>query len=100
MSERIERIKKAVETSEKCRAKHIQSLHVKERFNEETVWEGIAETFDLQEHPKAKRAYAWERWGEPGDKREPEYTVVLGIPPVNSANDAIKAAIMAIWKSL
>ena len=55
------------------------------------------ETFDLLDHPTAKRAYAWERW-EPGE--EPRYTVVLGIPPVNSANDAVKAAIMAIVKQL
>jgi hypothetical protein len=97
VSERIERIKKAVEAKEHSRATHIQSLPVRERLSGETVWEGVVETFDLQNHPMTKRAYAWERW-EPGE--EPQYTVVLGIPPVNSASDAVKAAIMAVIKKL
>jgi len=97
VSERIERIKNAVEKRERCRAKHVQSLRVKEKWIEETVWDGVVETFDLLNHPTAKRAYAWER-RDPGE--EPPYTVVLGIPPVNSANDAVKAAIMAVVKHL
>ena len=86
-----------MEQRERCRAKDIQSLRVKEKWIEETLWDGVVETFDLLNHPTAKRAYAWEKW-EPGEK--PQYTVVLGIPPVNSANDAVKAAIMAIVKQL
>jgi hypothetical protein len=97
VSERIERIKNAVQQRERCRAKHVQSLRVKEKWIEETVWDGVVETFDLLDHPSAKRAYAWERW-EPG--KEPRYTVVLGVPPINSANDAVKAAIMAIVRDL
>lgn len=106
MIERIERIKQAVEHIEKCRATHIQSLVVKERVplskpelgvDTQMVWEGVIETFDLHDHSRAKRAYAWEL--PPSERNvEPNYTVVLGIPPVNSANDAIKAAIMAAWK--
>ena len=97
MSERIERIRNAVQQRERCRAKHVQSLRVKEKWLEEILWDGVVETLDLLDHPTAKRAYAWERW-EPGE--EPRYTVVLGIPPVNSANDAVKAAIMAVVKNL
>lgn len=71
---------------------HIESAVVKERFNDKTVWEGVVETFQLEPHPTAKRAYAWVR---PGDgKSEPEYTVALGIPPVNSAQDAVKVAVV------
>ena len=97
MSERIVRIKNAVQQREQCRAKHFQSLRVKENWLEETVWDGVVETFDLLDHPIAERAYAWERW-EPGE--EPRYTVVLGISPVNSANDAVKAAIIAVARNL
>lgn len=52
--------------------------------------QGIVETFDLEGHPTAKRAYAWKRQSDGG------YTVILGIPPVNSAMDAVKAAIAAL----
>lgn len=98
MSERIERIQRAVEQSEKCRATHVESLVTKERFFDAIVWEGVIETFKLQDHPTAKLAYAWERWKD-GRKEDPEYTVVLGIPPVNSPNDAVKAFVAAGAKS-
>ena len=100
MSERIERIKTAVELSEKCRATHVQSLVVKERLlNTIVVWEGVIETFKLHDHPTAKLAYAWEAWKD-GRKEEPEYPIVLGIPPVNSPNDAIKAYVAAGAKEM
>ena len=97
VSERIERIKNAVERREACRAKHIESLRVQEKWIEETAWDGVVETFDLLNHPTAKRVYAWERW-EPGE--EPRYTIVPCVAPVNSARDAVKAAIMAVVKKL
>lgn len=98
MSERIERIKKAVEQRERCRATHVHSVPVIEKHEAETVWGGVVETFDLEGHPTAKRAYAWER--QKDERGDAEFTVVLGIPPVNSANDAVKAAIMAILRSI
>ena len=97
MNERIERIKNAVEKREGCRAKHIESLRVQEKWIHEIAWDGVVETFDLLSHPTAKRVYAWERW-EPGE--EPRYTIVVSGPPVNSARDAVKAAIMAVVKKL
>ena len=97
MSERIERIKNAVEKREGCRAKHIESLRVQEKWIDEIAWDGVVETFDLLNHPTTKRVYAWERW-EPGE--EPRYTIVVSAPPVNSARDAVKAAIMAVVKKL
>ena len=98
VSERIERIKNAVERREGCQAKHIESLRVQEeKWIEETAWDGVVETFDLLNHPTAKRVYAWERW-EPG--KEPRYTIVPCVAPVDSARDAVKAAIMAVVKKL
>jgi hypothetical protein len=96
VSPRIERLKYAIEKKENCRAKHVQSLPIREKMESEVIWDGVVETFDLENHPTAKRAYAWER----GTGKEPEYKIVLGISPVNSANDAVKAAIMAKWKEL
>ena len=97
MSERIERIKNAVEKREGCRAKHIESLRVQEKWIDEIAWDGVVETFDLVNHPTTKRVYAWERW-EPGE--EPRYTIVPSVSPVNSARDAVQAAILAVVKKL
>lgn len=97
MSERIENLKLIVERSEGCRAKHVTSSVVREHYEGELefVWEGVVETFDLENHPKGiKRAYAWQGWNDE-EKREPHYKVVLGVPPVNSPEDAVKAAIVA-----
>jgi hypothetical protein len=52
------------------------------------VWEGAVEVFLLEGHPKAKRAYGWRNW-------EGDFTAVLEIPPVDSANTAVKVAIAA-----
>ena len=94
VSERIDRIKKALESKEKCHAAHVTSLLVSEQFEGKVIWEGIVETFDLHDHPTAKVAYGWERWRD-HEKADAEYTVVLGVPPINSAQDAVKAAIVA-----
>jgi hypothetical protein len=97
VSERIERIKNAVEKQESCRAKHIESLRVQEKWIDEVAWDGVVETFDLLNHPTTQRVYAWERW-EPGE--EPRYTIIPSVPPVNSARDAVQAAILAVVKKL
>ena len=100
MSERIDAIKQAVEKTEKCRATHVESVVVRDKYEGETVWEGVVETFQLHEHPRAKRAYAWRRRQGSGEKREDEFTVVIGVPPINSAQDAVRAAIVALYRSL
>ena len=38
------------------------------------------------------RAYAWEA---KNDKGETQYTTVLGLPPIKTARDAVKAAVVA-----
>ena len=50
MSERIERIKNAVEKQQGCRAKHIESLRVQEKWIDEIAWDGVVETLDLLNH--------------------------------------------------
>ena len=95
MSERIDNLKLLVERQHKCRATHVTSAPIKERLEGKgkVVWAGVVETFQLEGHPTAKRAYAWAR-PPSREHPEPEYTVVLGIPPVNSARDAVKVAVV------
>jgi hypothetical protein len=97
VSGRIERIKKAMESKEGCGSKHLRSIPIMEQFDGKTIWEGIVEMFELDNHPTANRAYAWERWRDE-QKSDAEYTVVLAVPPVNSAQDAVKAAIITFQK--
>ena len=91
MSERTENIAKAVENTAKCPASHLESVVVVETFRGQKMWEGVVEVFALNGHARAKRAYGWQT----GKGKEATYTAVLEIPPVDSPNTAVRAAIVA-----
>jgi len=91
MNEILKLIQQAVERAAECPSAHIESIPVLEVFRGQTVWEGVVEAFTLQGHPKAQRAYGWAYQ----DGKEARYVAVLEIPPVNSANTAVRAAIKA-----
>ena len=76
-------------------ATHVETVPVKETFQGQTVWEGDVEVFDVAGHPRAKRAYAWSV--DEGTPQE-RFTAVLEIPPVKSAQDAVKVSIVAELK--
>ena len=94
MSERIENIAKAVERAAECPASHLESVVVVEAFRGQTMWEGVVEIFALAGHAKAKRAYGWQT----GKGAEARFTAVLEIPPIDSANTAVRASIVATAK--
>jgi hypothetical protein len=73
-------------------ATHVRSEPVHETFRGETVWDGVVEVFAIRGHPKATTAYAWAHETDDAKRR---YVAVLGVPPVNSAQDAVRAAIAA-----
>jgi hypothetical protein len=91
VSERIDKLREAIETMHKCKARHVGSERVVEMFRGEVAWDGVVETFDIEGYPKAKRCYAWS-FVENG---QPQYTTVLEIPPVDSPQSAVKVAIAA-----
>src|SRR4029450_11949988 len=68
------------------------SIAVHETFEGKTVWQGVVEAFSLPTHPKAKKAYAWSYKNDAG---EVHHVAVLGVPPINSAYDAVRAYIVA-----
>jgi hypothetical protein len=73
-------------------ATHVKTVPVVETFNGQTVWEGEVEVFDLQDHPKASRVYAWSH--DTDDANNPRRTVtVLHIPPATSPLKAVQVSI-------
>lgn len=92
-TEDVEQLRLAVENQHEAFAKLVQVVPVHEGFQGQTVWEGIVHIFALDAHPTATRAYAWSSPIEGSPKRR-IYTV-LGVPPINSAADAVRAAIVA-----
>lgn len=75
----------------------VQSVPVRETFEGKTVWEGVVHVFDLADHPTATRAYAWSSPIEGSTKRR--FFAVLHLPPVDSPQAAVRAAIIAEQKS-
>ncbi|HWA24497.1 MAG TPA: hypothetical protein VG734_02400 [Lacunisphaera sp.] len=88
----LEEIRHAIKQLHGCDSKHVGTTPVKEVFKGQVAWEGEVETFDLAGHPKAKKAHAW---GYPNGRGGLEVVAVLEIPPVESPQTAVKAAIVA-----
>ncbi len=86
-------LQQAVERMYECKAVHIASETVVETFEGKTVWEGEVHHFVLAGHPTADRAYAWSSPIEGSTKRR--FFAVLHAAPVQSAPDAVRAAIVA-----
>jgi hypothetical protein len=93
-------LKRAVEAQHGSTATLVQSvpilertrLHTADGTREVTVWEGVVHVFDLADHPKATRAYAWSSERDDGKRR---FYAVLHMGPINGPADAVRAAIMA-----
>jgi hypothetical protein len=88
---KITKLKDAIRAMHGCESLHVESVPVKEVCEGQTAWRGTVEVFDLIGHPKAKRAYAWSY----GDGDQNKTIAVLGIPPVDSPESAVKVAIAA-----
>jgi len=90
MSEYIDNLSKAITAMHKCRCSHFGTEKVKEEFQGKDVWEGDVEIFQLEGHSQANVAYGW---GWMDEKEEIQYIGILNLPPIESAKDAVKAAI-------
>lgn len=90
-------LKRAVESQHGGMATLAQSIPVRETFDGKTVWEGVVHVFNLEDHPKAIRAYAWSSPIEGSDKRR--FFAVLHMGAIKSPQDAVRAAIVAAQRS-
>lgn len=88
----IDQLQTAVERMHDCKATYHKPVQINEEFQGQTVWTGTVHEFDV-DHPVAKTCYAWTATIEGSEKRK--FYTVLGAPPVNSAQDAVRAAIVA-----
>jgi hypothetical protein len=92
----IGRLQDVIRRLHGCESEHVSTVPVTEMFNSQIVWQGDVEVFTVRSHPQAQRCYAW---AYQGDDSKEHYTAVLELPPVKSAQDAVKAAIVAGFKN-
>ena len=72
-------------------------MPVKETFDGKTAWAGVVHVFNLEDHPKAARAYAWSSQAE-GSTTKQRFFAVLHVPPIDSPQKAVQAAIVAEYR--
>lgn len=97
MTENIDQLKEAVERMHGCTAKLADTVYVSETFQDKVVWQGIVHVFNIKGNPLAKKCYAWSSPIEGSSKRR--FFAVLHTPPIKSAQDAVKAAIIQEYKA-
>jgi hypothetical protein len=97
VQDNIDQLRDAVEQQHGGTATLLQSVPVHETHAGKAVWEGVVHVFDLVGHPKATRAYAWS--SPIGGSTKRRFFAVLHIPPVDSPEKAVRAAIVAEHKS-
>jgi hypothetical protein len=86
----IDELKDTIRKLHGCEAVHVETVPVTESFQGQIVWQGDVEVFNLRGHPKANRAYAWSHETDKGKR----YVAVLELLPVDSAQKAVRAAIV------
>jgi len=91
----ITELKDAIRATHGCESLHVESVPVKEVFEGQAAWEGKVEVFDLVGHRQAKRAYALSY----RDGNQNKVVAVLEIPPVDSPESAVKAALASKARS-
>ena len=93
----IDELKEVIRELHGTEASHVETVPVKEVFQGQTVWEGDVEVFELADHPKADRVYAWSH--ETNDPDSPrQHITVLQIPPATTPLRAVQVAIAGMFR--
>ncbi len=93
MANHVETLRDAIRNFHGCESRHAESVRVTERWDDEVVWDGVVEVFDLIGHETALRAYAWSHVLDDSEKRR--LLVVLHEGLVDSPATAVRAAVVA-----
>ncbi|HWF39103.1 MAG TPA: hypothetical protein VG322_11320 [Candidatus Acidoferrales bacterium] len=95
----IEELREVIRRLHGVESKHVESVPIKETFQGKTVWEGVVEVFEIKNHPKAERLYAWAN--EAINRNDPRhYVTVLHSHPITSPLLAVRAAIVQEFRGL
>lgn len=72
-----------------CSSSCLRSITVTVDLGDQLRWRGPVEVFVLHDHSKTSIAYAWTYRSKGQDK----IVTVLGVPPIDSAEAAVKSVI-------
>lgn len=95
----IDELRTVIKRLHGVESRHVESISIKETHQGKTVWEGVVEVFDLIGQPAATKLYAWAHSTD--DPEHPRrHVTVLHSHPIQSARDAVRAAIVQEVRSL
>jgi hypothetical protein len=86
----LEEIENAIVKRHGCEAKHLETETIEVVIQGKGLWRGNVSTYALIRHPLVKRCFAW---GNRADGGGWDVITMLEIPPVASAETAVRAAI-------
>jgi hypothetical protein len=87
----LEELQDAIRRLHGVESEYVETVTVVEEFEGQIMWEGDVSVFKVIGHPQTDTAYAWKDYQE--DKKR--YVAVLKLPPVNSPQLAVRAAVVA-----
>jgi hypothetical protein len=90
-------LKNAIRELHGCEPTHVGTVAVTERFKGQTVWDGHVEVFDVPDHPKADKLYAW-GYKESDDSPQLKAATVLGVHPITTPRKAVQAFIASQYR--
>ena len=94
----VEHLARTIEELHGCSATHLKAVEIHEIFQGKIAWAGIVHVFELEGHPSATTGYAWSSAVK--DSKNRKFYTVLHVPPVDSPEAAVKAAIVAEYRSV
>lgn len=91
---RTDQLKRVIESQHGGHATFRRSMRLFHPPKGLSDWDGVVHVFDLKDHPKTKRAYAWSSSIKGGTR--PRYFAVLHLGPITGPVEAVRAAAIAI----
>ena len=93
----IEELQDVIRKLHGAESTHVETVPVVETFDGQTIWEGEVEVFDLHDHPKTDRVYAWSHDTDDADNPR-RHVTVLHIPPATTPLRAVQVAIAGMFR--
>jgi hypothetical protein len=89
-------LKRVIEAQHGAKSTFVKSVRVHRPSGKKIDWDGVVHVFDLNGHPKAKRAFAWSSpiLGSPASR----FFAVLQTGQIATPFQAVRAASAAIRK--
>ena len=90
--EEVKMLQQIISKVHGCESRHVESVHVLETFQGQTVWNGQVQVFELREPHEGRRCFAWGCVDE-HPRKQRRYVTVLEAANVKSASQAVRASL-------